>query len=97
MPRWRGIVLSVQAEDAMLQALDQMGETLAIGQKVWVDMPHMPSWFPGAVMWAEVIEGYREPQPGMVWVRQLPTAAVPNPGEEGGWVSEQPASRCLGR
>ena len=81
----------------MVQIFDQMGETLSIGQKVWVDMPHMPSWFPGAVMWAEVIKGHREPQPGMVWVRQLHTAALPDPGEEGGWVSEQHASRCFGR
>jgi hypothetical protein len=81
----------------MVQTLDQMGETLAIGQKVWVDMPHMTGQFPGDVMFAEVVEGHRQPQPGMVWVRQLPTAAMPFPGEEGGWVSEQHASRCLGR
>jgi hypothetical protein len=81
----------------MVQLLDQMGEALQAGQKVWVDMPHMADWFPGAVMWAEVIEGHRQPQPGMVWVRQLATPALPNPGEEGGWVSEQPANHCLGR
>ena len=91
------MILSVQAEDAMVQLFDQMGEALQSGQKVWVDMPHMADWFPGAVMRAEVISGYRQAQPGMVWVRQLPTPALPNPGEEGGWVSEQPASRCLGR
>jgi hypothetical protein len=91
------MIHSVQAEDAMVQLFDQMGETLSIGQKVWVDMPHMANWFPGAVMFAEVIEGYRDAQPGMIWVRQLPTAALPNAGEEGGWVSEQHASRCLGR
>ena len=34
----------------MLQILDQAGEALHIGQKVWVDMPHMADWFPGAVM-----------------------------------------------
>ena len=81
----------------MVQLFDQIGETLHIGQQVWVDMPHMADWFPGAVMLAEVIKGHREPQAGMVFVRQLPTAALPNPGEEGGWVSEQHAARCLGR
>ena len=29
----------------------------------------------------------------MAWVRQLATPAQPFPGEEGGWVSEQPWSR----
>lgn len=81
----------------MLQLLDQMGETLSVGQKVWVDMPHMAGEFPGDVMFAEVVEGHRQPQPGMIWVRQLSTAAMPFAGEEGGWVSEQHASRCLGR
>jgi hypothetical protein len=82
----------------IMQAIfDMAGEQLDIGQRVWVDMPHMADWFPGAVMFAEVIEGHREPQAGMVFVRQLPTAAMPYPGEEGGWVSEQPAIRCIGR
>jgi hypothetical protein len=81
----------------MAQILDQAGEALTVGQKAWIDMPHMAEWFPGGVMWAEVVEGYRDPQPGMIWVRQLSTPALPFPGEEGGWVSEQHASRCLGR
>jgi alkylation response protein AidB-like acyl-CoA dehydrogenase len=88
---------SPEAAMNMQAILDMAGEQLDIGQKVWVDMPHMADWFPGAVMYAEVIKGHREPQAGMVFVRQLPTTALPNPGEEGGWVSEQPATRCLGR
>lgn len=71
------------------------GVQLAPGMKVWVDMPHMPEWFPGDVMYAEVIEGHREPQPGQVWVRQLPTAALPLPKGMAAWVSEQHAIRCL--
>jgi len=43
----------------MQAILDMAGEQLDIGQKVWVDMPHMADWFPGAVMFAEVIEGHR--------------------------------------
>jgi hypothetical protein len=46
-------------------------------------------------MWAEVVEGHRQPQPGQVWVRQLPTPAQPYVGEGGGWVSEQHCIRCL--
>ena len=71
------------------------GAQLVPGMKVWVDMPHMVGHFPGDVMWAEVVEGHRQPQAGQVWVRQLPTPAQPYAGEEGGWVSEQHSIRCL--
>ena len=66
------------------------------GRKVWVDMPHMADHFPGGVMRAELIDDQdmdRPAQPGMAWVRQIPTPAQPYAGEEGGWVSEQPWSR----
>lgn len=66
------------------------------GRKVWVDMPHMADYFPGAVMRAELIDDRymdRDARPGMAWVRQLATPALPNPGEGGGWVSEQPRTR----
>ena len=69
------------------------GVQLAPGMKVWVDMPHMPQFFPGDVMYAEVVKGHRTAQAGQVWVKQLPTAACPVPGEA--WVSEQHAIRCL--
>ena len=65
------------------------------GRKVWVEMPHMADCFPGGVMFAELIddsEMYRPAQPGHAWVRQLATPAKPYPGEDGGWVSEQPWS-----
>ena len=66
------------------------------GRKVWVDMPHMADYFPGAVMRAELIDDrymHRDARPGMAWVRQLATPALPNPGDDGGWVSEQPRTR----
>ena len=66
------------------------------GRKVWVDMPHMAGQFPGDVMRAELIDDsfmHRPAQPGMAWVRQLPTPAMPFAGAEGGWVSEQPKKR----
>ena len=69
------------------------GVSLIPGMKVWVDMPHMPEFFPGDVMYAEVIEGHREAQQGQVWVRQIATAGCPIVGES--WVSEQHAIRCL--
>ena len=71
------------------------GVQLVPGMKVWVDMPHMPGHFPGDVMYAEVVKGHRTAEAGQVWVRNLPTPAQPYAGEEGGWVSEQPAIRCL--
>jgi hypothetical protein len=74
---------------------DGAGDLLMTGQKCWVDMPkHME--FAGDVMWAEVIEGHRDPQEGHIFVRQLATPAMPNPGEQGGWVSEQPLIRVQG-
>ena len=66
------------------------------GRLCWVDMPHMADAFPGAVMRAELIddaEMYRPARHGFAWVRQVATPAQPYPGEEGGWVSEQPWSR----
>jgi|TARA_Y100000015_G_scaffold27590_1_gene26742 hypothetical protein len=66
------------------------------GRKVWVDMPHMADQYPGGVMRAELIDDSvmsRPAREGMAWVRQLATPAQPFPGEEGGWVSEQPWSR----
>ena len=66
------------------------------GRKVWVDMPHMADQYPGGVMRAELIDDSDMSRPareGMAWVRQLATPAQPFPGEEGGWVSEQPWSR----
>lgn len=63
--------------------------------KVWVDMPKDME-FVGDVMWAELIDDaqmHRPAQEGMAWVRQLPTPAMPNAGEDGGWVSEQPKIR----
>ncbi len=71
------------------------GVELTPGMKVWVDMPHMPEWFPGDVMYAEVVEGHREPQVGYVWVRQLATPALPLPKGMAAWVSEQHCIRCL--
>lgn len=67
-----------------------------VGQAVWVDMPHMADAFPGAVMKAEIVHPAdmgRNAQPGLAWVRQVATPAQPYPGEDGGWVSEQPLSR----
>ena len=66
-----------------------------VGQTVWVDMPHMPGAFAGDVMLAEVVEGHRDPQDGTVFVRQLATPAMPFPGNDGGWVSEQPTARMM--
>lgn len=66
------------------------------GRKVWVDMPHMADAFAGGVMRAELIDDsdmHRPAREGMAWVRQLATPAMPFPGEQGGWVSEQPWSR----
>jgi hypothetical protein len=66
------------------------------GRKVWVDMPHMADQYPGGVMRAELIDDSvmsRPAREGMAWVRQLATPAQPFPGEEGGWVSEQPWPR----
>ena len=66
------------------------------GRKVWVEMVNDREGFPGGVMYAELIDDqdmYRPAQPGMAWVRQIPTPAQPYAGEEGGWVSEQPWSR----
>ena len=66
------------------------------GRLCWVDMPHMADAFPGAVMRAELIddaEMHRPARHGFAWVRQVATPAQPYPGEEGGWVSEQPWSR----
>ena len=74
---------------------DGTGELIMTGQKCWVDMPKRME-FAGDVMYAEVIEGHREPQEGHIFVRQLATPAMPFPGEEGGWVSEQPLSQVQG-
>lgn len=79
----------------MIHATDALSFTPYVGRKCWVDMPHMPGQFPGDVMLAVVVEGHREPQEGMAFVRQLATPAMPFPGEEGGWVSEQPLSRMM--
>ena len=69
------------------------GIQLISGMKVWVDMPHMPGFFPGDVMLAQVIEGHRKAQKGEVWVQQLPTPGCPIEGDA--WISEQHCHRCL--
>ena len=67
-------------------------------QQVWVEMPHMADEFPGAVMLAELVnpaEMHRDAQPGMAWVRQVATPALPIVGTA--WVSEQPLARIEAR
>ena len=73
----------------MIHSTDVLSFTPHVGRKCWVDMPHMTGAFPGDVMLAQVVEGHRPARDGMAWVRQLPTPALPFPGEEGGWVSER--------
>ena len=82
-------------DDPMIHATDALSFTAHVGRKCWVDMPHMAGAFPGDVMLAQVVEGHRPAREGMAWVRQLPTPALPFPGEEGGWVSEQPLTRMM--
>lgn len=73
--------------------VDMMGNELTVGKKVWAESAH--HLFKEGSFKAEVIEGHRLPQPGMVWLRQLPTPAQPYVGEEGGWVTEWNAKNCL--
>jgi len=79
----------------MQAAIDMAGEQLSIGQQVWAE--NAMHLFPQGSFRAEVIEGHRPAQVVMVWLRQLPTAAQPYVGEEGGWVTEWPAKDILGR
>jgi len=81
--------------EAAIQMLDMAGNELMVGQKVWAE--NASHLFVQGSFRAEVIEGHRAPQPGMVWLRQLPTVAQPYVGEEGGWVTEWNAKDCLGR
>jgi len=81
--------------EAAIQMLDQLTALLMVGQKVWAE--NASHLFVQGSFRAEVIEGHRAPQPGMVWLRQLPTVAQPYVGEEGGWVTEWNAKDCLGR
>lgn len=78
-----------------MTALDMAGEELILGQKVWAE--NAGHLFIQGSFRAEVIEAHRPAQPGMVWLRQLPTVAQPYVGEEGGWVTEWPAKDVLGR
>ena len=71
--------------------LSLMDELLEVGDLVWCDSV---VGMPGSVMKAEVITGHREPQAGMVWVRQVATPAVPTL-VDGGWVTEWPASQIM--
>lgn len=75
--------------------LDMAGNELMVGQKVWAE--NASHLFAEGSFRAEVIKGHRAPQPGMIWLRQLPTVAQPYVGEEGGWVTEWYAKDCLGR
>jgi len=72
---------------------DLAGNELIIGQKVWAE--NAAHLFAEGSFRAEVIQGHRNAQPGMVWLRQLPTVAQPYVGEEGGWVTEWNAKYCL--
>lgn len=73
--------------------VDMVGNELTVGRKVWAEgASHL---FKEGSFKAEVIEGHRLPQPGMVWLRQIPTPAQPYVGEEGGWVTEWSAKDCL--
>jgi len=68
------------------------GVAISIGQTVWceeaIGFEHCGKCFK-----AKVIEGHREPQHGMVWVRELATPA--NPVEDGGWVTEWAAKKIF--
>ena len=74
--------------------VDALTFTPWVGRKCWVDMPQRMQ-FAGDVMYAQVVEGFRPAREGMAWVRQLATPAMPNPGEDGGWVSEQPVDQMM--
>jgi hypothetical protein len=73
--------------------LDMVGNDLTVGRRVWAENAF--NLFTEGCFRAEVIDGHRPPQSGMVWLRQLPTAAHPYVGEEGGWVTEWEAKDCL--
>jgi hypothetical protein len=72
---------------------DIAGNDLIIGQKVWAE--NAAHLFAEGSFRAEVIQGHRNAQAGMVWLRQLPTPAQPYVGEGGGWVTEWNAKDCL--
>lgn len=90
---------------------DMAGEPLHVGQRVWVEGV---VGFPGEVMLAEVINLDASSDSGAlrsswarwgevelsecVWVRQLPTAALPLTGADSEpWVTRWPARAILGR
>lgn len=79
--------------EAAIRMLDMAGNELIVGQKVWAENAY--HLFTEGSFRAEVIEGHRAPQPGMIWLRQLPTVAQPYVGEEGGWVTEWNTKNCL--
>ena len=79
----------------MFHATDALSFTAHVGRKCWVDMPHMAGAFPGDVMLAQVVEGSPTRPRGHGLGPSVPTPAMPFPGEEGGWVSEQPLTRMM--
>lgn len=95
----------------MRAPLDMTGEELTVGQRVWCEGV---AGFPGEAMLAEVVNLDAASDSGAlrsswarwgeveladcVWVRQLPTAAVPLRGADSEpWLTRWPARAILGR